>query len=126
MRPRLLLGTAIVLLAVPPVALSLIALAELIGGDPTGVQHIPEAMILVVMIVLAARHPRGAGVVVVTGAIAIFTLWFGWGLTTGFRANPNPAWAWIAAGAALFVPPLVAGILLLQVAAAARRPGTRD
>ncbi len=106
---------ALALLAVPAGVLLLLAFGEMFGGDVTGVQHIPEAALPVALMAAAWRYPRKVGVVLLAIGSLLLAAWISWVLT---QREPAPRGAdilmWVAAALVLFVPPLVAGWLLLR------------
>lgn len=115
--PRLKL-IALALLAVPAVVLLLFAFGEMFSGEISGVQHIPEAGLLVLLMAAAWRYPRGVGVVLLSLGSLLLVVWLIWSARDG--ADVGDILTLVAAALILFVPPLLAGWLLLQ----ASRPGT--
>src|SRR5512139_1682444 len=57
---------ALVLLSIPAAASLLLAIGELASGDVTGLQHIPEAAVLIALMWLAMRYPRGVAIALAT------------------------------------------------------------
>jgi len=107
---------AIVLLAVPAVALLLLAAGELAGGDASGVQHIPEAAVLIAIACLAWYHPRTAGIFLAATTALFFVAWL------LFVDVGELGWfGWLIAVLLLFVPPLIAAALLLRAAQTSER-----
>ena len=105
---------ALGLIAVPAAVLLLFAFGEMFGGDITGAQHIPEAAVLLVMLVAGWRRPRPTGVVLIVAASLLFVAWFGWVLLLRDDEGGTPASMWIATALLLFLPPLLAGWMLLR------------
>jgi len=103
--------TALTLLGVPAALLLLMAFGEMAGGDVTGVQHIPEAALLLALAWLAWRYPWPAGTILVAGTVLLFAAWLVMVMTRG--QDETPLWAWTLTGLVVFVPPLAAGVLLL-------------
>lgn len=104
---------ALALVAVPAAILFFVAFAEMAGGEPSGAQHIPEALALVAIMAFAWRHPRPAGWLLVGVTAALVAAWLALIVT---QARPGLAELpmWFAAGAVLFALPLLAGWLLLR------------
>ncbi len=94
---------------------SAMGVGEMIGGDLSGLQHLPPAALLGAFVYLGWRHPVAVGIVLVIIAFGLASLYafafFGSDESVGTRI----AWALQVA-----LPPLVAGVLLI---AAARREG---
>ena len=111
-RPKL---AAMALLALPAVGLLLVAIGEMAGGDITGIQHVPEAVVLVGLMALAWRYPRVAGVALLTIATVLFLLWVTALVAGGvFHPSPTPWWGWVMFAVVLFGFPVLAGWLLLR------------
>jgi cytochrome bd-type quinol oxidase subunit 1 len=114
---------ALALLAVPAVGLLLFTFGEMFGGNITGVQHIPEAALLFLIMAAAWRYPREVGAVLLSIGSLLLAVWLFWVLT---QREPAPREAdilmWVAATLILFAPPLVAGSLLLRSSHARRFP----
>jgi len=116
--PRRLRLAAIALLAVPAGVLLLFAFGEMIGGDPTGVQHIPEAAVLILLIAVAWRHARVTGIILLASGTLLFAVWLVWAVYLREpQANESPLLMLVLAAIVLFLPPLVAGWLLLRASA---------
>ena len=108
---RLKLGAS-ALLAVPAVLLLLLGVAEMVGGEPSGAQHILQAAPLLALIAAGWRYPRAAGLVLF-GLVA--SLFAGWLVFVVLNRDPGDAIvAWVVAGLVLFAPPIIAGWLLLK------------
>ena len=102
---------ALTLLGVPAGLLVLLGLGEMMGGNISGIQHVPEAALLLALLWLAWRYPWPAGTILVAGTALLFTLWLLMVTTRGH--DQTPLWAWLLTGLVVFVPPLAAGVLLL-------------
>jgi hypothetical protein len=85
---------------------------EVAGGDISGLQHVPELVLLVVLGWLAWRRPLWGG-----AALISLSLVFA-GLYIVFFARGFPLQTVVVAVALLFAPPLAAGSLFI---AASRR-----
>jgi hypothetical protein len=106
---------ASVLIALPAVLLLTLALGEIVGGDITGVQHIPEAGALLLILLAGWRYPRVAGVLLLVTGAAVFGIWLVLVLTQAEPAFRGLAvFMWIGVGLMFFAPPLVAGWILLK------------
>ncbi len=102
---------AMTLLGVPAGLLLLMGFGEMLGGNITGIQHVPEAALLLVLMWLAWKHAWGAGMVLIAGSVVLFWAWILLVTTSG---NTNTStWVWAVTGLILFVPPLAAGVLLM-------------
>jgi hypothetical protein len=104
---------AIVLIGVPAAVLLLFAVAEMAGGDVSGVQHIPEALLLFALAAAAWRYPRPAGLGLLVGGAVLLVIWLTWVVASG-RADWADAPGWFVSAAILFGLPLTAGWLLLR------------
>ena len=65
-------------LAVPAALLLVFAIAEVLGGDPSGVQHVPEVAVVAAIGWVAWRWPYVAGMVLMLGGAVlalVFVLW---------------------------------------------------
>lgn len=103
--------TASGLLAGPIALLLLLGLGEMASGEMSGVQHLVEAVPLLLVVVACWRWPRTAGIVLLFGGTLVFLLWLAFILTATERASPTSL-AFV--GIALVGPPLLAGALLLR------------
>jgi hypothetical protein len=113
--------TASALIALPAVVLLIFAIGEMAGGDVSGAQHIPESALLLVLLVAAWRYPRPAGAILVGAGVFLAGVWI---VLVVSREEGTPGGAdligWTIAGLLLFVPPVLAGWLLLRSAALPR------
>ncbi|MCC7365488.1 MAG: hypothetical protein IT303_14075 [Dehalococcoidia bacterium] len=109
---------ALTLIGVPAALLLLMGFGEMLGGDISGVQHIPEAALLLALMWAAWKFPWRAGEILVAGSVLLFAAWIVLVVTQG-NAN-TPAWAWVATGIVVFAPPFAAGVLLLLGSRGAR------
>ena len=79
-------------------------IGEMAGGDVSGIQHLPPALILAVLLLLSWRHPLAAGTVLLVLAVPLAVAYV---VLLVVRDLPL-VWAmWIA------VPPVVSGLLLV-------------
>lgn len=65
-------------LAVPAALLLVFAVAEMVGGDPSGVQHVPEVALILAIAAAAWRWPYSVGMVLMLGGAVlalVFVLW---------------------------------------------------
>jgi hypothetical protein len=117
--PELTPGTlktiSIVLLVVPLVVLLILGIAEMIGGDVTGVQHIVMAAPLALLLLAAWRHPRFAGNMLLVIGTGLLAAWLVLVVSRGMDRREMLAYAF--AGVLVFGPPLLAGWLLRQAQA---------
>jgi len=104
---------ATVLLAVPAGVLLLFAIAEVAAGEVSGVQHIPEALPLLLLVVAAWRYPRWAGIALLTVGTMLLGVWLVW-IFAGGHTGRGEIVGWFAAAVIFFGLPLVAGWLLLR------------
>jgi hypothetical protein len=105
------------LIALPAVVLLVMALGEMLGGDLTGAQHIPEAAALLLLLAAGWRYPRVTGVLLLGIGAVVFVFWLVLLLTQAEPAFRGLAiLMWIGVALLLFAPPLVAGSLLLKAA----------
>ncbi len=105
---------AMLLLLVPTGVLAAFAIGETAGGDVSGLQHVPEAAVLLVLLVAAWRYPRITGVVLLALGGVLFAVWLAFALM-----NLAPV-AIVVTALILFAPPVVAGWLLYRVGTADR------
>lgn len=112
--PNRLRLAAIALLAVPAVPLLLLAVGEMLGGDVSGVQHLPEAAVLLGLMAAAWWRARATGFVLIGGAALLFAAWLWWVIFVRQDEGDASPLLWIAVAAVLFLPPVAAGWLLLQ------------
>jgi cytochrome bd-type quinol oxidase subunit 1 len=99
---------ALLLLAVPAAVLAAFAIGETAGGDVSGLQHVPEAAALLVLLVAGWRYPRATGAILLVLGSVLFAVWFVFAV-----ANLNPL-AVVVTALILFAPPIVAGWLLYR------------
>ncbi len=104
---------ASVLLAVPAGVLLLFAVGEMASGEISGVQHIPEALLLVVLAAAAWRYPRWTGIALLTIGTLLLATWLVW-IFAGGHVDRGSIAMWFVAALVLFGPPLAAGWLLLR------------
>ena len=110
--PARLRLAAIALLTIPAGVLLLFAFGEMIGGDPSGAQHIPEGAALLLLAAAAWRYPLWTGVILLAVGAVLLLAWL---LFVVFGPNRDvPAIALVATGAILFLPPFAAGWLLIR------------
>ena len=83
----------------------LFTIGEVAGGDITGLQHLPPAVLLGSLLVVAARRPRLAGLVLLGLAVALGALF----LALVIARDLPPAGTLI-----VVLPPAVAGGLLVR------------
>lgn len=106
---------ALALLAVPAVVLLLFAFGEMFGGDISGVQHIPEAVLLLLLAAAAWRYPREVGVALLAIGSLLLAAWLFFVFTQREPTSHGSEFLmWVVAALMLFAPPLVAGWLLLR------------
>jgi cytochrome bd-type quinol oxidase subunit 1 len=112
---------AVGLLSIPALLLTALAVGEMAGGDVSGVQHVPEALARAVLALVAWRHPRRVGAILLVAGVILLAAWMG--LTLSADRHDSGA-TLVLIAAMLFVPPLVAGWLLYTAGrrAATRRP----
>jgi hypothetical protein len=123
--PERLRLAAMVLLAAPAPFLLALGIGEMSEGALSGIQHIPEALVLLLVAAVAWWRPRIAGIVVIAVSSLLFVLWLGWiapWIVFAGEVNGND-WLlllWVMGAAIPFVPPFVAGWLLLRSTASRR------
>lgn len=122
-QPAALKLVALGLLALPATGLLLLAVGEVAAGDISGLQHVPEAVMLVVCMALGWRHPRETGWVLLAAGSVLLAggLWLNLSRDNFDQAGPTLL-LWTAIFALLFAPPLLAGWLLLIAGRRLRRP----
>jgi hypothetical protein len=101
---------ALVLLGSGAAFYGLFAVGELAGGDISGVQHVPPAVLLAALMVVAWKRPRAAGIVLLALSVPLGVAYV---VLLVVRDLPLP-WALVVA-----LPPVVTGLLLV-------RAGRRD
>jgi hypothetical protein len=113
---RFKLGAS-VLIAIPAAALLFFGLAEMLGGELSGVQHLPESAALLALLGLGWRYPRVTGWLLIATGSLLLVAWLGLIVLDESReidAADLPLWA--ATALVLFGAPLVAGYLMLKAA----------
>jgi hypothetical protein len=111
---RLKLAASLIL-AAPAAALLALAVGEMLGGDPSGAQHIAQAAPLLLLLAAGWRYPRAAGVVLLCLAPILLAAWLVFVVTRGESAPRGlEILGWVATGLVVFVPPVAAGWLLLK------------
>ncbi len=108
-RARYFKIVAVALLAIPALLLATLAIGEMAGGDVAGVQHVPEALALAALAAAAWKYPRRVGAILVVASVALLALWSALALTADRHDSPATM---VLVAAMLFLPPLVAGLLL--------------
>ncbi|HET9014347.1 MAG TPA: hypothetical protein VFN57_02040 [Thermomicrobiaceae bacterium] len=114
-----IIGAAVLL--VPVGVIALLAVGDMTNGDPWAVLELLPAVPLLLLARLGWRHPRSGGWVLVGGSIVLGALWtvwtrdmVGWTLDRTFFQGVL----------VIFVPPLLAGLLLLLAARTEHSPAT--
>lgn len=105
---------ACLLLALPAVVLLAIALAEMVGGDISGAQHLPEGGLLLLAAAAGWRYPRAVGAFVLAAGMAVLAAWLVFVVAGDDVSGRASLLGWVAVGLLLFAPPIVAGWLLLR------------
>ena len=106
---------ALALLAIPTAILLLFAIGEVVGGDVSGLQHVPEAALLLGLMFFAWRHPLGTGIALLAIGSVLLVVWSALVLLGEIGGEGDSrVVVWLAAGGILFLPPLAAGALLLR------------
>jgi hypothetical protein len=80
------------------------AIGEMAGGDVSGIQHLPPAVILAVLLLLSWRHPLAAGIVLLVLAVPLAVVF---AVLLVVRDLPLTWAMWIA------LPPTLTGLLLV-------------
>lgn len=78
MSPRGLRFAALACLTVPTALLLLFAGGEMLGGDPSGAQHLVEIAVIAAVAGVGWRWPYATGMVLMLGGVAlalVFVLW---------------------------------------------------
>jgi hypothetical protein len=113
---RYKLGASL-LIGVPAVVLLVFALAEMLGGDRSGAQHLPESAALLALLGLGWRYPRVAGWLLVGVGSLLLVAWVGLIVLDEAREIETAELPlWVGTALVLFGAPLVAGFLLLKAA----------
>lgn len=102
---------AVALLAFPALLLAALGIGEMAGGEGSGIQHIPEALALVILAAAAWKYPGRVGAILVVVSAVLLAIWSALALTSDRHDSPATM---VLVAAMLFLPPLVAGILLLM------------
>jgi hypothetical protein len=121
---RLFRIIAIAMLLVPVGGIGLIGGAELIGGEITGLFELMMAVPLLILAWIAWRHPFIGGSVLVAGSIVLSVLW------VYSQRNRFDDWVahvdfYLIGASFLFIPALIAGVLLLVSARLQDERGNR-
>jgi hypothetical protein len=97
--------TALVLLGLGIVFYLMFAVGEMAGGDVSGIEHVPPAVILAVLFWAAWKHPLMAGIVLLALAVPLAIAY-----VVVLVVNDLPlTWAlWIA------LPPVLTGFFLVR------------
>jgi hypothetical protein len=115
-REARLKAIALALLAIPLAVLALFAVGEVAGGDWSGLQHVVQALPLVLLALAAYRWPVAAGWLLVVVGAGIMGLYV---VLTYSRFEL----ATIAVAEFIFAMPVVAGILLVLAGRSASPSG---
>ncbi|MBN1920700.1 MAG: hypothetical protein JW892_05610 [Anaerolineae bacterium] len=108
---------ACVFLAIPLAIFLIFGIAEMVGGDINGVMHLVEALVVVLVGILAWKRPFEAGIILCLSSLAL----------TGFFLSillPNPAHEGPINFYSLLIvvlPTLITGSLFLSAGIVARR-----
>ena len=84
-----------------------LAIGEMVGGDVGGVQHLPPAVILSVLLWSSWGHPFAAGTILLALAVPLGLAY----LVLLIVRDLPPTWALV-----VVLPPVVTGTLLVRVA----------
>lgn len=103
---------ACVLLALPAVLLIAVGAGEMVGGEMSGVQHLPEGGLLLLVAAAGWRYPRAAGAFVLGAGVAVLVAWIVFVVAGDDVSGRAPFLVWVGVGLLLFAPPIVAGWLL--------------
>jgi hypothetical protein len=105
------------LIAVPAALLLALAIGEMAGGEASGIQHVPEAAALLLLLVAAWRYPHVTGLLLVAIGVIVFTLWLVLIVTSAdIDWHSIEILGWIGAGLMVFALPVVGGLLLIKAA----------
>jgi peptidoglycan/LPS O-acetylase OafA/YrhL len=96
---------ALVLLGLGVAFYSMLAFGEMVGGDISGIQHLPPALTLGALSWVAWRRPLTAGIVLLVLAVPLGAAYLAFLVV---RELPLTLWLFIA------LPPFVTGLLLVQ------------
>lgn len=96
----------LILLSVPVMILAMFMVGEVFGGDWSGMVHIWQMAPLVALLYLGVWRPRVAGLIAVAVGLLL-------ALAYPFLAKGQDISAMILTELLLFLPPIVAGVLLL-------------
>lgn len=111
--PRSLKMAASAILALPAAVLLLFAIGEMVSGDISGAQHLPEAAGLLIIAVAGWRYPRVAGVLLLCVGTMLLLLWLVLVFTQA-EIEKSSLVLWIVFGAVLFGMPITAGWLFFK------------
>lgn len=113
--PTRLKLAASALLTVLVTVLLAFAIGEVAGGDLSGLQHLLQALPLLLLLAAAWRYPRPAGLALIGVAMVLLPVWLLLVFTDRDPALRDiPIMRWAGTGALFFLPPLVAGWLLFR------------
>jgi hypothetical protein len=114
------------LIAVPAAVLIVFAIGEMAGGEISGIQHVPEAALLLLLMAAGWRYPRAVGATLAALGVLFFALWL---FAMAIGGDPDfRGWGillWVTSGLVIFAPPVVAGWLFLRAASLASHTGSR-
>jgi hypothetical protein len=96
---------ALVLLGLGVAFYLMFAIGEMAGGDISGIQHLPPAVILAVLLGVSWRHPLAAGIVLLVLAIPLAVAYV---VVLVVRDLPLTWALWIG------LPPVLTGLLLVR------------
>lgn len=96
---------ALVLLALGVAFYGTFTVGELAGGDVTGLQHLPPALILAALFWFAWRRPHAAGVLLLGISVPLGIAY----VVVLLTHSLPPTWALV-----VVLPPVLAGLLLLR------------
>jgi hypothetical protein len=103
---------ASVLLLLPASALSLVGLAEMASGEPSGAQHLLQAAPLGVGLIAGWFFPRFAGIALLALGALLLTAWLLF-IASGQLASNASLLTSMGVGAVLFALPITAGVLFI-------------
>jgi hypothetical protein len=100
-----ILGLALLLL--PTVLLLIMGMGEMIGGDFSGIQHFVQLLPLVLLAIISWKYPKIGGIILLSLSTVLALVY---AVMTHKSAT---LWAVIINDSVLFLPTLLAGILLM-------------